>query len=377
MKPTRLFIMRHGTTQESKQGIITGQRDVPLAEDAYTHLSPSLEALIKKGPKRIFCSDLLRAKQTANIVAEHFGLPAPLLEPRLRERCWGIWQGQPRNTNPSLSDDEAPEGGESLNTLKQRVFCAVDEIIQQHGTDSLVITHAGPIREIAKHWNFDTTEIQPGQWFVAEPPSTQMSRDVGSGSTSAEITVFRVEADVIAQGSFSGKVVYVQHAQDLSRVTEQSLVLLYRCTKSIAIEAMNHCKAAINLTRALTAHLTYGRISNAPYAISRLWPDGLPEEGQQINAIVQTGPIKKRMTPFLPDIQPIQSTQAETIGGKAAGLLLLETFHFFVPTFFILSSHILESWKKTGDFFQECSRWVQSNNNNFQENNGRCVPAPM
>jgi len=89
---TRLFIVRHGRTGYNASRTIQGQLDVPLdavgREQAVT-VAPRLAEL---APDAIVASDLRRAADTAAPLAELTGLPVRL-DPRLRERNFGQWQG--------------------------------------------------------------------------------------------------------------------------------------------------------------------------------------------------------------------------------------------------------------------------------------------
>ncbi|NJK64622.1 MAG: histidine phosphatase family protein [Synechococcaceae cyanobacterium SM2_3_1] len=116
---------------------------------------------MRLGPERIVTSDLRRAVQTARIVAHKLKLPEPILDERLRERHWGERQGHSRFSNPPLLDHEAPVGGESRLNLQQRVFAAAQEY--QDGT--LIVTHAGPIRELTERWIQTPKDVEPGEWL--------------------------------------------------------------------------------------------------------------------------------------------------------------------------------------------------------------------
>ena len=86
--------IRHGVTDWNGLGKIQGTTDIPLNEEGIWQ-SRQL-ALRLAGEKRkwhgIVCSDLTRAVQTAEILAENLGLPL-IRDSRLRERHFGSAEG--------------------------------------------------------------------------------------------------------------------------------------------------------------------------------------------------------------------------------------------------------------------------------------------
>ncbi len=89
---TRLLVVRHGRTGWNASRMIQGQLDVELDEvgrEQVAALAPRLAAL---APDAIVASDLRRAADSAVPLADLTGLPVRL-DPRLRERSFGQWQG--------------------------------------------------------------------------------------------------------------------------------------------------------------------------------------------------------------------------------------------------------------------------------------------
>lgn len=138
------ILLRHGETADVAAGLISGQRDVVLTVRGRQQVAAVAERVAQCGPQSIVCSDLARTRETAVLIAEQLRLPEPLVDARLRERHWGIYQGKPRGSAPPLRDTEAPPGGESLVALRQRVF----EALAQVSSRTLVVTHAGPMRMV-------------------------------------------------------------------------------------------------------------------------------------------------------------------------------------------------------------------------------------
>jgi broad specificity phosphatase PhoE len=89
---TRLFIWRHGRTAWNAEHRAQGQTDVELDERGHAQAAAAAERLARQQPDAIVSSDLRRAAQTAQHLAEVTGLPVRYDE-RLRERHFGVWQG--------------------------------------------------------------------------------------------------------------------------------------------------------------------------------------------------------------------------------------------------------------------------------------------
>jgi broad specificity phosphatase PhoE len=161
---TDLWLVRHGQTDWNLTGRWQGQtshapglNDVGRAQALSTR-----EHLTGIHFSAMYCSDLLRARQTAELISESLNLNITL-EPRLREMNLGAWEGM-------LSDDiEAryplelaerahdplharPPQGESPLDVEERVITAVTEITKKHPDDSvLIVSHGVSLAVIICH----------------------------------------------------------------------------------------------------------------------------------------------------------------------------------------------------------------------------------
>jgi probable phosphoglycerate mutase len=88
----KLFIVRHGRTAYNASHTIQGQLDVELDETGRAQAAALAPRLAELAPAVIVASDLRRAADTAAPLAALTGL-AVRLDPRLRERSFGLWQG--------------------------------------------------------------------------------------------------------------------------------------------------------------------------------------------------------------------------------------------------------------------------------------------
>lgn len=79
-----LILLRHGRTAWNAEGRAQGHTDVPLDEVGRAQAAAAAQALAELSPVTIRSSDLARAAETADLVAEACGLPV-VRDPRLRE----------------------------------------------------------------------------------------------------------------------------------------------------------------------------------------------------------------------------------------------------------------------------------------------------
>lgn len=93
---TTLTLVRHGETDWNAQGRIQGSSDIPLNDTGRTQARQAAVALrdtVHEGPVVVACSDMSRARETAEIIAAGFDLAEVRSYPQLRERGYGQAEG--------------------------------------------------------------------------------------------------------------------------------------------------------------------------------------------------------------------------------------------------------------------------------------------
>ncbi len=159
----RLLLVRHGETAWNDAARYQGQEDVPLSPRGRVEAERLAERLVGEPIAAIYTSDLARARDTAQVVAERLEKPV-MLEPRLREANLGEWQGltyaevrcryfRDADPLPAYFVDTPPLGGENLRQLQARALCAVECIAAQHPNESiLLVTHGGCLKALLCAW---------------------------------------------------------------------------------------------------------------------------------------------------------------------------------------------------------------------------------
>lgn len=155
MDTTRILAIRHGETAWNADTRLQGHTDIPLNERGLWQAERTAQALASQEPLHaIYSSDLQRALVTAQTLARH--TQAPLISlPGLRERGFGKFEGKTFTEIEALWPDEAqlwrdrlphwaPEGGESLEKVQQRVLAVLHELAAHHvGQHIAVVAHGG------------------------------------------------------------------------------------------------------------------------------------------------------------------------------------------------------------------------------------------
>jgi probable phosphoglycerate mutase len=151
---TRILAIRHGETAWNRDTRIQGHLDIPLNESGLAQASRLTEALQSEALDAVYCSDLARARQTAQGLAAGAGLPLHE-ETGLRERSFGGFEGLTwqeialRWPEQSLRwrqrDAEfGAEGGETLAAFYARCIATIERIAAAHpGQTVVIVAHGG------------------------------------------------------------------------------------------------------------------------------------------------------------------------------------------------------------------------------------------
>ncbi|KAI0748488.1 phosphoglycerate mutase-like protein [Daedaleopsis nitida] len=104
----RIYIVRHGETDDNRQGVIQGHLDTLLNAAGIEQAQLTADALEDVPFGAAYSSDLQRARKTAEIILEkHPGLPLQPTE-ALRERYLGDWQGRSYTNRGALPENIEP-----------------------------------------------------------------------------------------------------------------------------------------------------------------------------------------------------------------------------------------------------------------------------
>lgn len=189
-----MYLARHGQTAYNLEGRFQGQLPVPLDELGREQARELAERAATHGFAVLWSSTLLRARETAEIVAARIGLE-PKEDPRLMETNAGDWTDRPFGEVQA----EAPElfakfvvgdptfafpGGESFAEQEVRVCAALDEI-ERGPLPTLVVCHGMVIRAALSgrtgHWLPNGQRVPNGALVSLDPAELERDPDLGGG----------------------------------------------------------------------------------------------------------------------------------------------------------------------------------------------------
>jgi probable phosphoglycerate mutase len=162
-EPTTLLLLRHGQTELSVGRRYSGHGDPELTALGHAQANGAARRLAA-GPGNeiaaVLTSPLRRARQTAAAVSEATNAPLEVRD-GLIETDFGAWEGltftEAKQRDPELhalwlgSQDVAPPGGESFETVAQRIAAVRDAILAAYpGQTVVVVSHVTPIKMLLR-----------------------------------------------------------------------------------------------------------------------------------------------------------------------------------------------------------------------------------
>jgi alpha-ribazole phosphatase/probable phosphoglycerate mutase len=162
----KVLLLRHGQTEWNALQKYQGHMDIALDDTGrnqagriarYLHENENIEA--------IYCSDLSRSKETAEIIARELHLQVQIDE-RLREIGFGVWEGMTYEKVKSMYPEEYEKwftnnaelkvpGGESIDELLARFLPVLSELADKHEGTVLVVSHGGLIKTVLNYLHGD------------------------------------------------------------------------------------------------------------------------------------------------------------------------------------------------------------------------------
>ena len=251
---TRLFLIRHGQTDWNLQGRWQGHYDEPLNAQGVRESKLVAQRFERETTafSAVFCSDLQRAKQTAQGLADQLELPLHVL-PELREIDVGYWSGlthkditekYPHELNLVETGHDVPRGGgETRTQFHNRISTALNEMRRLYANHNiLVITHGGCIRAML---TLTHTNPNPGQHSVSNGIT------IANGSVSILIHEEKPHADDHEKKSWS-----------LEKLNDTTHLTLATGDATNTSNGLNQGEAQMTQAVDMLAPITPGRVQN-------------------------------------------------------------------------------------------------------------------
>jgi probable phosphoglycerate mutase len=180
MEATRILAIRHGETAWNVDTRIQGQLDIGLNDTGRWQAQRTAQALAHEDIAAVYSSDLSRAFETAQTIANALSARGALqVVPHLglRERHFGHFQGKTwaeiethwpddarlwRQRDPAWS----PVEGESLLQLRERIAQCVHALAQQHKGEQIVLVAHGGVMDVLYRLATGQSTQAPRTWHL-------------------------------------------------------------------------------------------------------------------------------------------------------------------------------------------------------------------
>ncbi len=151
-----LYLVRHSEVVAPFQNCYNGHNNISLSEKGLQDAAKLADKLKDVKFDAIFCSDLLRARQTLKQLSPRTKVT---LSTQLREKSWGVHEGmnfgQIEATGiryENFTQWVNALDGESINDFESRVMDYFNHtILKTDAENVLVVTHSGVIKIILKN----------------------------------------------------------------------------------------------------------------------------------------------------------------------------------------------------------------------------------
>jgi len=162
LSATTVYLVRHGSVVGAETRRFIGHLDVPLSPLGVAQVDALSRRLTAVAFTAIYCSDLQRTRQSAEILAAPHDL-TPVRDAALREFAMGEWDGltaeqirarDARGFDAWMADVGRFQfpGGESLPDLVARAVPSFEALVARHeGGTVAVVAHGGSNRAILCH----------------------------------------------------------------------------------------------------------------------------------------------------------------------------------------------------------------------------------
>lgn len=186
---TTFYIVRHGETEWNAQHRAQGHTDIPLNDNGRIQAKDLAKTFKDKDIHfdLAFSSDLIRAKETTEIIALEHNLAVETTQ-LLRERNLGEYEGKHTDAYKTFDELYRTLSEESRRTVRSdpasendaelitRIITFIREIAITHPNKNILIgTHSGVIRILLTHLGFasykddyNVLKVENGAYFTLE-----------------------------------------------------------------------------------------------------------------------------------------------------------------------------------------------------------------
>lgn len=152
------FLVRHGEAENNVRNILNSapvKKEYSLTEKGRARVEETAKYLATVGADILFCSPILRAKETAEIISQATGLPV-ISDDRLWEVQMGVFNGKQHQDlvrkypEPEMRlVPDSQDGMESLLQERSRLEEFLEELREkQSGKKIILVSHEDPLEQL-------------------------------------------------------------------------------------------------------------------------------------------------------------------------------------------------------------------------------------
>lgn len=154
----KILVVRHGQTEWNNLKKMQGHADIPLNSIGLEQAEKLKEKLAKKQYDVVYCSPLIRARQTAGIINDGKNITV-IYDERLKERDYGEYEGTNKSSFSyddfwAYSKNIRYKSAENVQDFFARIYSFLDELKEKYsGETVLIVCHAGVLKAIECYTN--------------------------------------------------------------------------------------------------------------------------------------------------------------------------------------------------------------------------------
>lgn len=154
----KIYLIRHGETDWNLQGRFQGREDIPLNETGIKQAQRCGEAFRGETFQAVITSPLIRAKKTAQIIAECVDIDTVIIEKDIIERDFSKVSGMTPKEREAFYASGEIDDKEPFEDLCKRMLSCIKKYAEQYREGSIImVSHGASINSVLASLSGGTT----------------------------------------------------------------------------------------------------------------------------------------------------------------------------------------------------------------------------
>lgn len=144
----KIFLIRHGQTDWNVQKRFQGREDIPLNDTGILQAMECGKAIKDENIKTVITSPLIRAKKTAEIIANEIGVDQVIIEEDITERHFGKISGMTPEEREAFYASGEPDDKEDWDELCTRMLNSLHKHVKLAKGNIAMVSHGASINSV-------------------------------------------------------------------------------------------------------------------------------------------------------------------------------------------------------------------------------------